>query len=332
MAALRGFLFLAACMLACTPADAQSQIELSLPVACDTASPCMVQNYVDHDRGPGVRDYACRAATYDAHDGTDFRLGAADATAVDVIAAAPGKVKGVRDGVADIFVRDGGKEGVKGRECGNGLVIDHGGGWETQYCHMRHASLAVRPGDTVVRGQRLGRVGFSGLADFAHLHLTVRYKGAAVDPFLYPAPEDSCATDPATANGLWDAPAREALRYLDGQIIGAGFSPAALQIGDLERSAKPAAPTPESPRLLFFVRAMNMRANDRLRIHVTGPAAFAADATTEPLDRHKAIYLGYSGKALKAARWPAGDYVGVGEVLRDGAIISEMTASLTLAP
>ena len=32
---------------------------LSFPVACEIGATCFVQNYVDHDSGPGAKDYRC---------------------------------------------------------------------------------------------------------------------------------------------------------------------------------------------------------------------------------------------------------------------------------
>ena len=40
-----------------------------------------------------------------------------------------------------------------------------------------------KPGDPVTAGQRLGGVGYSGMAAFPHVHLSVRRNGVAVDPF-----------------------------------------------------------------------------------------------------------------------------------------------------
>ena len=124
-----------------SPAGAAERpaLRLDLPVACDMARLCAVQNYFDHDPGPGARDYACGRLTYDGHQGTDFRVPDLPAMTrgVAVIAAAPGRVRAIRDGMADRDVREPGAAKVEGREAGNAVVIDHGGGWETQYSHLR---------------------------------------------------------------------------------------------------------------------------------------------------------------------------------------------------
>ena len=57
------------------------------------------------------------------------------------------------------------------------MLIDHGGGWRTQYCHMRQGSVRVRKGDRVRDRQRLGTIGLSGKTEFPHLHLSVRFRG-----------------------------------------------------------------------------------------------------------------------------------------------------------
>src|SRR6185295_19509977 len=80
---------------------------LAFPLACEIGRTCEVQHYVDRDPGPGVRDYRCGRRTYDKHNGIDIRLldMAAQRAGVDVLAAAPGRVARLRDGVADISIR-----------------------------------------------------------------------------------------------------------------------------------------------------------------------------------------------------------------------------------
>lgn len=61
------------------------------------------------------------------------------------------------------------------------VVIDHGGGWETRYAHLR--SIAVKAGKPVRRGDEVGSVGHSGNATGDHLHYEVRHAGVPVDPW-----------------------------------------------------------------------------------------------------------------------------------------------------
>ncbi len=65
---------------------------------------------------------------------------------------------------------------------GYGLVVmvDHGFGMMTKYAHL--ADAAVRAGDTVRRGDRIGSVGMSGRSTGPHLHYEVLVDGVAADP------------------------------------------------------------------------------------------------------------------------------------------------------
>jgi len=188
--------------------------ELSLPVACEPGRTCFIQSFVDVDTGTGAQDFACGSATYDGHKGTDFRVlsVAAAHRGVDVLASAVGIVKAVRDGMDDALASEATRREIAGRECGNGVVLDHGGGWETQYCHMLRGSIAVKAGERVARGERLGHVGYSGLAEFAHLHLEVRRDGQPIDPFSGRAQSEPCSPEKREWSGLWDRAALEAFR------------------------------------------------------------------------------------------------------------------------
>jgi murein DD-endopeptidase MepM/ murein hydrolase activator NlpD len=168
-----------------TAADFAAPPALVLPLACHAGVDCFVQNYVDH-AGPTPRDHHCGSQTYAGHDGSDFRLTstAAQRRGVAVLAAAPGTVRALRDGVADHLIENAADQAaIAGRECGNGVVIDHPGGWQSQYCHMARGSLAVRVGQRVVSGERLGLVGLSGDTRFPHVHFSLRHDGKVVDPF-----------------------------------------------------------------------------------------------------------------------------------------------------
>ena len=175
-------------------ARAADGLVLDLPLACTLGETCLVQQYVDHDPSPAARDYQCGTLSYDGHNGTDFRLPslAAQRAGVDVLAAAPGVVVRLRNDMDDVAMPEGGRIALGNRLCGNGLVIAHREGWETQYCHMARGSVRVEAGQSVEAGTPLGRVGLSGATVFPHLHFTVRHNGAIVDPFAFGAAADSC--------------------------------------------------------------------------------------------------------------------------------------------
>jgi murein DD-endopeptidase MepM/ murein hydrolase activator NlpD len=63
---------------------------------------------------------------------------------------------------------------------GNAVVIDHGLGLQTLYAHL--STLGVKEGDSVKRGQEIGKTGATGLAGGDHLHFTTVLHGLPVNP------------------------------------------------------------------------------------------------------------------------------------------------------
>jgi murein DD-endopeptidase MepM/ murein hydrolase activator NlpD len=63
---------------------------------------------------------------------------------------------------------------------GNCIVIDHGLGVQSLYGHL--SSIGVKVGDTVDKGQEIGRSGQTGLAGGDHLHFTTLVGGEQVTP------------------------------------------------------------------------------------------------------------------------------------------------------
>lgn len=319
------------------PAALAGPPELSLPIDCQPNITCFLQSYVDIDPGPGVSDFACGRATYDGHKGTDFRL-LSEAVVKDhirVLAAAPGVLKGMRDGMPDKIARDIGskadiKSFLKGRDCGNGVVIDHGDGWETQYCHMRRGSVRLKTGAKVERGTHIGDVGFSGRADFAHIHLSVRHNGKVIDPFTGDGLTASCRRTERTAGALWRDEVLKQFPYLGSQIMIVGFAGQAVQHARLVRDHRISAPNSNSKAMVAFARIINLRAGDRVRVRGMGPDGFAVDQITEPLERGKADFSVFAGKKLRKARWAAGTYRGTVEVLRNGQVFASKTRSIVL--
>lgn len=284
---------------------------LSLPVGCTIGVGCEIQNYADNDTGRQASDFACGGLTYDGHKGTDFRLrdAASAVSGVGVLAGAAGVVKGVRDGVADVSIRDGGTRGVSGRECGNGVVLDHGEGWVTQYCHLKRGSVRVKPGASVARGAVLGEVGLSGFTEFAHLHFEVRKGAAIIDPFTGEELGTRAATTCGTgAASLWDARAAAVLAYKQAAFLAGGFAGAPVDLAALE-AAPPAPVSSSASALLAFVRVLGVRAGDVETLTVTGPdgAAFVSKGPAA-IAKAKVQWLSFAGRKRTSATWPAGIY------------------------
>lgn len=302
-------------LLTLAPAQAGT-FELALPLDCSLGEDCFIQQYLDQDPGSGAADFTCGPLSYDGHSGTDFALtsDAAMAEGVDVLAAAPGVVQGVRDEMPDIRTSDPAAPPLNGKDCGNGLVIAHDGGWETQYCHMKLGSLRVAPGDEVTTGQMLGEVGLSGNTEFPHLHLSVRRNGAEVDPFQ---PDSSTSCSDPESSTLWATP----IPYTPGGIIALGLAPDVPEYSAIKAGLPDPGLTTSAPALVLWAYYFGNRAGDQLAITLTGPDGVVFTETFA-LERTQAQAFRATGRRASGS-WPSGSYTGEAALIRDGTVIDQ---------
>jgi hypothetical protein len=314
-------------------ASAAASPPLALPIDCELGTACIVQNYVDRDPGPGARDYRCGRLTYDGHKGTDIRVinPAALAGGVSVLAAAPGRVRAVRDGMRDLSIRVAGKEAVARREAGNSVVIEHGEGWETQYAHLRRGSVAVRPGETVRAGRKLGVVGLSGKTEFPHLHFEVRYRGMTVDPFVGIEAAAECAPG---ASPLWQPQALAALAYVATGLLDAGIAgaPPVLGDGNVDR-ARTEPFGAKAGAVVFWVQVYGTRAGDEEELRLFAPDGRVLAEKRARLEGNRAQWLTYVGKR-RGGVWQAGMYRGEYVLYRgvEGDRVVEVARELRVGP
>ncbi|MBL8658177.1 MAG: M23 family metallopeptidase [Rhodospirillales bacterium] len=289
---------------------------------------CSIQKYVDHDPGPERMDYACGRLSKDGDTGTDFRVPDYPTMerGVAVVAAAPGVVSAVRDGMEDVSVAEIGHEAIRGRWAGNGVVVDHGNGFETQYSHLRRGSVAVAVGQRVTTGETLGLIGLSGNTEFPHLNFSVRYRGRPVDPFVGLSAFTNCG-DPRKP--LWSAAAAARLPYRATVLLKTGFAgerpdPRAARHGAYDN------PLPASAEaLVFWVDVSGAMAGDRERFLVTGPGGATLMEREQRISDSNISWFSFAGLRRPPGGWPAGVVTASYALIRDGAPV--VSASRTIA-
>lgn len=300
-----------------------------LPIRCTPGQDCYIQNYFDRDPGPRWRDYSCGHLSYDGHTGTDIRLPDLKTmrAGVPAIAAADGTVVGLRDGVPDVPVLMKPGEPETGRyAAGNGVRIDHGDGWETQYSHMRQGSISVHMGQHVHTGDVLGLVGLSGNTEFPHVDFTVRHNGKPLDPF---APSGTTGTCDAGADTLWKPDTLKMLRYIPTGLLLAGWSGGAPDWNRVNDGTD-LSPNINASALVFWIELFGAQKNDRQFFEIFGPTGNSFLKNEATLSSDKALWTAYAGKRRPPQGWQTGRYRAEYRLERNGKTIIDVTREIKL--
>jgi murein DD-endopeptidase MepM/ murein hydrolase activator NlpD len=104
-----------------------------------------------------------------------FRRGSRMHTGVDLAAPRGTSIYATADGVVVSAKYENGY--------GNAVRVQHELGFETVYAHL--GSFAVRPGQLLSRGAKIGGMGSTGRSTGSHLHYEVRVGGKPVNPMTY---------------------------------------------------------------------------------------------------------------------------------------------------
>jgi murein DD-endopeptidase MepM/ murein hydrolase activator NlpD len=319
--------------LAAAPAQAnppEGAPSLAFPLDCHINVDCMVQKYFDHDPGPGAEDFMCGDLVNDKHTGVDIRIPSyVDMRrGVKVLAAAPGVVWRIRDGIEDINVREVGAEVVDLYGLGNVVVIDHGNGWRSFYGHMRKGSLTVKEGDHVEAGQQVGLIGLSGLTEFPHVHFMIMHDNVAIDPFTGTSVKDPL-TCGDTSHALWNRQTLAAMAYTPTGSLIAGFS---TDKPDSESASngvydKPEYPT-TAPTLFFWASYYGMQAGDRQILRITAPDGKVLVNYDQKAERGKILMFRYVGVKAPAGGFPPGTYHAEFRLLRGDSGSDKIVAAM----
>ncbi|SMX36866.1 M23 family metallopeptidase [Octadecabacter ascidiaceicola] len=313
-----------AVLLACAAPAAAQDFQIGLPIDCVLGETCYIQNYVDRDPSEAASDFQCGSLSYDTHKGTDFGLPslAAMESGVDVLASAAGTVRGVRSDMRDVIYTSDLAGEINGRDCGNGVVIAHEDGWETQYCHMKEGSVTVLSGDHVEAGDVLGEVGLSGRTQFPHVHISVRRNGAVVDPFA-PNGQITCGEPPSET--LWAQP----IATPEGGILDIGFSNSVPEYTTIKSGTASVQTLTHNAPIVLWAFAFGARVGDTVTISFDGPDG-PLFQTDDVLDRQQALFMRAGGLNPPDAGWSVGTYTGLVIHARDGVVLDRQSTTISL--
>lgn len=279
------------------PAETQARTALGLPVDCRLGEECFVQQMPDIDPHGGILDPLCGNASYRGHDGWDIRLRSLkDIGRTAVLSVADGTVLRVRDGIPDrIFDRSQDSDLLGGKECGNGVVVEHANGIVSQYCHLKQGSVAVRPGTRIGKGESLGLIGASGLAEFPHVHLSIRRDGVTVEPLTGRPLQQGAEACGDTTDGLFEPSVERLLSKSPTAILDLGLAKAPPELPNLVREGGPPLVKLSEP-IVVWVWAINVEQGSLFRIRLLDPDRTPIlDVETRALEGRKANYLAYVG-------------------------------------
>jgi hypothetical protein len=294
---------------------------MSLPIDCTLGANCYIEDYVDNNPAKGPqRDYTCGPHSRDGHKGTDFALTSFNDldSGVSVLAAADGTVLRTRDSMPD----DKEMRGVTSQNaCGNAVLLDHGNGWSTLYCHLKQGTVAVAPGQIVRSGTYLGDVGLSGQTNHPHLHMSVTKEGKIVDPF-HPSGEE-CGQTQAT---LWEsAPAYDKTGFLT-----AGFSSKVPTLSEIRKGDAHLSETRPDAPIIVFGHVAYAQPGDVLTLSATAPNGQEIFVREIVLENPKISQMQAFGRKPPAKGWQKGEYIGKARLTRDDRLIGHRFSYLTV--
>lgn len=279
-----------------------SALELQFPVACRLMENCWITNHVDLDRDKGyAEDYMCGSKTTDGSKSTHISLGSLSAIKqkIPVIAVADGQISVAQHNTGF---------------CGTRVLIDHGGGWESNYCHLDPKTLQVHEGQHVKQNQILGSIGNSGQTDWPHLSYALLRNGMVFDPFSGRTNLEGCsrASQPLWINKMNPL-------YEPAQVTAIGFNFGFLNGNDIKAGALKSATAMkhDTPQISLWTLMMNVQKGDKIEMQIITPSGRHLKKKTITVKKSKKYYPVYLSTLRGNFLWDKGIYKGVITITRN---------------
>lgn len=117
---------------------------------------------------------------------------------------------------------------ITGDGCGGMIIIDHGDGIKTKYCHLKKRDVSKNT--DVVKGELIGLVGGDsndvgrGNSDSAHLHYQVRKDNKPIDPVANGyVNNEVCGETISVVNNIKDRVDPDIVREIQGYLVMTGY-------------------------------------------------------------------------------------------------------------
>lgn len=305
---LTALLFLV--FLALAPARAMAS-PLMFPLVCEAGQACFIIGYPDMDKAPdSAKDYACGPATSEADP--FLRIGLPDVATLTlglfVVAADKGRVIDASDGLPDLVASSKSQIKKGTPVCGNGIVIDHGAGMTTAYCHLKRGSIRVKTGDHVERGQVIANVGQSGVALWPQLGFSIQKNGYAIDPITGGSDAEGCGFKPRSVLELPEA----FKTYQPAAIVNLGFAigPQTSQNVALGKAERFAQIAPSSPTMTLWGMVVGLKKGDVVKTSLADGRGRIFHQQSLVMDKDKDRQLINFSRQRGYAYWRAGTYTG----------------------
>ncbi|MGH1398583.1 MAG: peptidoglycan DD-metalloendopeptidase family protein [Alphaproteobacteria bacterium] len=301
-------------LLLTLPANAQNAKtplpQIAFPLDCTLGKDCWVVNTVDTDPAKdSAKDFQCGAKTYDNHKGTDFAIRSRTEMekGVNVLAVKNGKVLRLRNTEDDTYKTKEQQKSITAanKDCGNGIIIDHGQGLQSYYCHLKQNSIRVKIGDEVKAGQPIAQIGHSGFTQFPHLHLTILWEGGHIDPFTGHLMEEGCGK---FKDNMWHPDITpEPIAIFDG-----GFTNTAPDFSIIKASkhVHPETLSKTGHALVYWAGFYHSQASDKITLTITDPNGKIFAKREATLEKSQIRAYQYTGRTLAGKDMPAGIYTG----------------------
>lgn len=269
--------------------------ELQFPVSCQIMGDCWVTNLVDlRGNNNQNEDYMCGKKSTNNSNSTHISLRNPSQTSRNyaVIAAEDGIIKTARN---------------VGGFCGYRIVIDHGNGWETSYCHLKPKTIIVNEGDAVKQGQIIGALGMSGQANWPHLSFAVIRNGMIFDPYSGRSNIEGCTT--TNLSPLWKD--NISPPYEPAHLTGIGFTIGYPTDPQIIHGMDPAAEiSSKTTQIALWGMMMNILKGDDIHMQILNPYGEIYNETHIIAKANRDYYPIYYSVNRKNMLWDLGHYIG----------------------